>query len=71
MKEWKPIESAPRDGTRIDLYNTIYGRITNAYWEEAIPKWNLKAAWKTTEKGTLDNQSCIVCWMPIPDDPVV
>lgn len=38
MSEWQPIESAPRDGTRVDLWmvnnDGVARRVADAYWEE-------------------------------------
>lgn len=38
MSEWQPIESAPKDGTRILLYYPIFGR--NPHQE--FGKWELQ-----------------------------
>lgn len=37
MKEWQPIETAPKDGTKVDLWRPGYTkpRICDAWWESS------------------------------------
>lgn len=71
--QWRPIESAPKDGTLIDLWakcwtshndKWMYQRFPNCYWcdhkfiDNAKPEWvNLNKEWFPTH------------WMPIPEPP--
>jgi hypothetical protein len=32
MKHWQPIETAPKDGTVIDVWCPSIGRMTDVYW---------------------------------------
>ena len=61
MTEWQPIETAPKDETRILMYRTGYAESTavGAYW----PTWEQWVSvpgsytWKPTH------------WMPLPKPP--
>lgn len=40
VPQWQPIETAPRDGTVIDLfYPYPRGRTINCYWDEGLRGW--------------------------------
>lgn len=45
---WQPIETAPKDGTKVDLlYPYPRGRAINCFWEERHLAWVWrKATWK-------------------------
>lgn len=64
---WTPIQSAPKDGTEIDVWTTSYGRVTNAKWHKG--HW---CAWGYAE---FDNNTwgrlntVLTHWMPVPHDP--
>ncbi|MCD1645218.1 hypothetical protein [Aurantimonas coralicida] len=34
MTLWQDIESAPKDGTIIDLWHPAYGRMTDCWWDD-------------------------------------
>jgi hypothetical protein len=55
----RPIESAPKDGTEIDLWHPELGRITGSQWDANLDLWTI-----------LCHQHAPTHWMPIPDAPV-
>jgi hypothetical protein len=64
MNNWKPIETAPKDGTMIDLWYEFGGRIANAQW--------IAGTWQTRIwDGTLRVVSIEkpTHWMDIPEGP--
>ena len=76
MTEWQPIETAPKDSTKIDLWMQIYAsprsmgwadsfRVPEAWWQESTKQWvhlhNGRAEPLYTEYVTH--------WMPLPDPP--
>lgn len=65
---WQPIETAPRDGTEVDLWSPGCGRTVDSEWKEG--RWRY---WGPNEFG--NNDWCWLKyppthWMPIPADPV-
>lgn len=62
MSEWKPIESAPKDGTMVLLGNAVHAWRTAGGWREAHQDW-----WDSR-----DEEGCEfppTHWMPLPDPP--
>jgi hypothetical protein len=64
----RPIETAPRDGTQIDLW-AMKARWANAYWSARRNSWVI---WGMDEYGFLgevrvDGQP--THWMPLPEPP--
>lgn len=57
MTDWIPIESAPKDGTIIDLFVPIYGRIINEWWDTHHQCWSCEDIGEPTH------------WMKSPGDP--
>ena len=71
MNEWQPIETAPKDGTRILVYN---GSIYVAAWEEATMTLKEKKDWVYSCYSLNGwNYYEIVYepthWMPLPKPP--
>ena len=52
---WLDIETAPKDGTLVDLWHEDYGRMTDTWWD---------GCWVVT--GTIDG---FTHWMKIPEPP--
>ena len=55
--KWEPIETAPRDGTVIDLWDSEFGRITEQWWDEDDGCWSGFGPENITH------------WMPLPGAP--
>lgn len=70
MAEWKPIETAPKDGTEILAYGIFTGEINGKYGApQAAVVHRVGDQWHTTVG---DYYSCIcdaTHWMPIPELP--
>lgn len=71
MKKYEPLETAPRDGTRILLYaelgadraeNAISGWLI-ARWNEADDYWRLSPF---TDGAVIDS---VHGWLPLPPEP--
>jgi hypothetical protein len=77
MSEWKPIETAPKDGTSIDLwgffepkdYVSHYpaGRWTNMVWQENA--WRLPSVFSDGRPGDSMAHITFTHWMPLPEPP--
>lgn len=61
--EWRPIETAPRDGTRCILYRKglkiKMGEYVPKYWDWCVEGW----------KDTNGNFFTPTHWMPLPEPP--
>ena len=60
--EWQPIETAPRDGTPVDLFHKDGFRLTDEWWvyeEDGEGFWS----------GSLCPDSEFTHWMPLPNPP--
>ena len=71
--EWQPIETAPKNGTRIDLWAKAwlpafdrfeFRRFADCYWSKGDTMCNVKAAW-----AGLDREWRPTHWMPLPSPP--
>jgi hypothetical protein len=66
MTDWQPIETAPRDGTVIDLWfaGEWSRRMPDACWSEALK------AWIVAGRGCSYLESPLIThWMPLPTSP--
>jgi hypothetical protein len=62
---WQPIETAPKDGTMVDLFASIEdcsGRAPNYYWSGKI------RAWRYMHGGEIAPHH-VTHWMPLPAAP--
>lgn len=73
--EWKPIESAPKDGTRILLYATLRGSsLGGCDRGKNYGEWIVLGAWEVEYGMWWDGSQCTVHpthWMPLPAAPEV
>jgi hypothetical protein len=67
---WQPIETAPKDGTRVLVYN---GDIYVAAWEDSSMSLKIKKGWVYACVATNWNYYEVVYepthWMPLPNSP--
>lgn len=59
---WQPIETAPKDGTEIDVW-CVDHRVANAWWCNADNKWRTYG----DDRITWTHQP--THWMPLPEAP--
>lgn len=66
--EWRPIETAPKDGTMVDLWVANWKpngmRVTNCFWARAANCWKLDIL-----AIGYDPLPEITHWMPLPEPP--
>jgi hypothetical protein len=58
MSEWQPIETAPKDETRV-LLVASYGTMHTAFWRDGL--------WRCGGMGQYFNNP--THWMPLPEPP--
>ncbi len=81
MSEWQDISTAPKDGTRIDLwvpdarYPVGGFRIAECFWRE-VPlrrddagKWEMGHGWVNEIEGRVDEWFEATHWQPLPHPP--
>lgn len=83
MSEWQPIETAPKDGTEVDIWVKAlwsgrcagHWRIPNAEWNEERGQWisrfhQDRLPMEYTNEGPDRKSARVVThWMPLPDPP--
>lgn len=69
--EWRDIESAPKDGTRVDLWTSDGERVCDAYWDngETPPSWHAPHMFYD-DVGEVEYEGRKAThWLPIPAPP--
>ena len=81
MADWQPIETAPKDGTLIDLWHTEGGafgsRIADAYWAEGRFRDGGYNRWEAGWAAPLHGMCCedglvhgkVTHWRALPEAP--
>lgn len=73
MTGWLPIETAPKDGTRVLVYATLRGAsLSGRDWKKDLGKWVVIAAWEEEYNVWWDGSQCTLeptHWMPLPAPP--
>lgn len=65
---WKPIESAPKDGTRILLSLSPVKNAKHTWGSVRIGKWR-RGGWALDMSGNYQPDTRIMAWMPLPPPP--
>lgn len=61
-REWRTIETAPKDGTHIIAYTAVFDVFGKEYWRPVVLRWSLSEnAWDFHAKPTH--------WQPLPKPP--
>lgn len=63
---WQPIETAPRDGSRILLYVPCYGAMSGN-WSETLSPMTDDSRWHC--HATINREAQPTKWMPLPAPP--
>ena len=66
---WKPISTAPKDGTKIDIWCFNGERWTDAFWHQGLGYWVMDWGGPRGERGTITPFGQPTHWMPIPERP--
>ena len=56
--EWQPIETAPKDGTLVDLWHKDRFRIAETWWDPSDECWS-----------SCHDDDDFTHWMPLPEAP--
>lgn len=83
MSEWQDISTAPKDGTKIDVWcvNDVFGepigRVPDAWWSEEHEEWSAGASWLSrpieAPVATATGRPVVKVthWMPKPQPPTL
>jgi hypothetical protein len=66
VNEWQPIETAPTDGTLVDLWSRV--RLTDCRWESEPYAHGIPWGWTNSAFGRIMNATH---WRPIPAGPAL
>ena len=68
--EWQPIETAPKDGTRVLAFYSADEIIYDVVWNDPDDGWSDVLGFVSTD-GEIENfnQPDLTHWMPLPAPP--
>lgn len=70
--EWRPIETAPKDGTRILLFSTDarfeYSYVGVGFWADETED-EAEAGWRIPGEFRIPTSVSAECWQPLPPPP--
>lgn len=67
MSDWRSIETAPKDGTPVDLWTNRGERITDAIWKDNFWKYWGIGGFETMEYCRIEGIA--THWMELPQPP--
>ena len=71
MSDWKPIETAPKDGTIIIAYSPHDGRVRTMQFDSHEYRKRPQPHWRATNNFGImwDMERQPTHWMPLPEPP--
>lgn len=72
MSVWQHIDTAPKDGSTIDLYGFLipgYGGKSRSFHREPGARWSASDGWWVTQPPARFIAINPTHWMPVPDAP--
>jgi len=71
MDNWQPIETAPKDGTRLLVWNREHNEATVARWGQPEPfvLWGDMHCWTTDQEYDYSSVVEATHWMLLPGSP--
>jgi hypothetical protein len=68
MSEWQPIETAPKDGTRILGYDG--STVSGTYWHDSFREWRNESEAAGDNHGWYGHDRWVPThWQPLPEPP--
>ena len=67
-RQWQPIETAPRDGRAILIFEPKVGFPVHARWDFGTAVWLVYVPWPVSSCADGDSGSA-THWMPLPEPP--
>lgn len=67
MSEWKPIETAPRDGTKVLAWRN--GALEILRWDHIKVGPLMAGWWFVGDRAVVDRDAQPTHWMPLPAPP--
>lgn len=67
MSEWQLIDTAPKDGSKVDLWHPQKGRCTDSFWHKQTYTLYEPWGWGNHSWGRIVGATH---WMSLPADPV-
>jgi hypothetical protein len=67
MAGWQSIATAPKDGTKVDLWHPTKGRCADAFWHRQTSTLYDPSCWSNQWWGRIVGATH---WMPVPTSPV-
>lgn len=70
--KWQPIETAPKDGTKVLCFGSLPGRkaIFIGWWADKLSSIHYVNDSPGWYNENMDDRDCPSHWMPLPEPPV-
>ena len=68
MGQWQPIETAPKDGTKVDMWRVHY-RTPDVFWSNGEDWWCVDGKFMQSDPVPLGTSPEPTHWQPLPEPP--